>query len=300
MALQKTQLKKYLPKGQEEIRFHHFKIIVNYVIAFPMRKKSKKTLKSRACPKLSHFLSVVHELRTKCPWDKKQTHQTLSKYMLEEAYEAAEAMNARDREALQEELGDVLLQVALHSEIANEKGWFDFEKVAEGVAQKMIRRHPHVFGDAEMKDYETHLKNWTKLKQQEKPKKKILEGVPRSLPALQVSQRYGEITSSVGFDWKSAQAVMGKVKEELNELQAEVRLKNSKSRMEEELGDLFFSLAQLARHLGLDAERSVRQSNIKFSKRFEKLESQLKKKGKTVSQCKPEELEAAWQLVKKS
>jgi MazG family protein len=265
-----------------------------------MRKKSKKPTKSRQSNEISEFLDVVHELRTKCPWDKKQTHQSLSKYMLEEAYEAAEAMNKKDKEALKEELGDVLLQVALHSEIASEKKWFDFEEVAKTISDKMIRRHPHVFGDAKVKDYKTHLKNWTKLKQKEKPKKKILEGIPKALPALQLSQRYGEITSSVGFDWKKSSDVFKKVKEELGELQEEIKLNKSKSRIEEELGDLLFSLAQLARHLGLDAERSLRDSNLKFSKRFEKLENKLQKKGMIISQCSPDELEDAWQSIKEN
>jgi uncharacterized protein YabN with tetrapyrrole methylase and pyrophosphatase domain len=138
------------------------------------------------------------------------------------------------------------------------------------------------------------------LKQKEKPKKKILEGIPKALPALQLSQRYGEITSSVGFDWKKSSDVFKKVKEELGELQEEIKLNKSKSRIEEELGDLLFSLAQLARHLGLDAERSLRDSNLKFSKRFEKLENKLQKKGMIISQCSPDELEDAWQSIKEN
>jgi len=265
-----------------------------------MSKKSKKSEKSQSCPQTEAFLKVVHELRQKCPWDKKQTHPSLSRYLLEEAYEAAEAMNNLDKVSLKEELGDVLLQVALHSEIASEKKWFDFEEVAEAISEKMIRRHPHVFGDAEVKDYQTHMRNWTRLKQKEKPKKKILEGIPKALPALQLAQRYGEITASVGFDWDKTSAVFKKVKEELKEFEEEVKSNRSKKRIEEELGDLLFSLAQVARHMGLDAEQSLKGSSLKFARRFEKLEIKIKKRGKGIADLSPAELEKEWQSIKKS
>lgn len=258
-----------------------------------MGKKSKTS-------EIEKFLEVVHELRRKCPWDRKQTHPSLSRYLLEEAYEAAEAMNNEDKGSLEEELGDVLLQVALHSEIASEKKWFDFEKVAKSISEKMIRRHPHVFGDAEVKDEATHLKNWTRLKQQEKPKKNILEGIPKALPALQLAQRYGEIAGSVGFDWEKSSDVLKKVKEELKELEYELKNKGSKKRVEEELGDLLFSISQLARHLGSDSERSLRQSSLKFASRFERMEKKIKQKGKSVSELSPKELEKEWELIKRA
>ncbi|NBV50188.1 nucleoside triphosphate pyrophosphohydrolase [bacterium] len=265
-----------------------------------MGKKSKKSKKARSCTETLAFLDVVRELRQKCPWDKKQTHTSLSKYLLEEAYEAAEAMNSDDPEALKEELGDVLLQVALHSEIASEKKWFDFESVAEAISEKMIRRHPHVFGDAEIKDYASHMKNWTRLKQKEKPQKKILEGIPKAMPALQLAQRYGEITSSVGFDWKKTSEVIKKVKEELKELEAEIKSNQSKKRIEEELGDVLFALAQVARHLGTDAERSLKVSSSKFAHRFEKLENKINQKGKKISDLSEVQLEKEWQSIKRS
>lgn len=265
-----------------------------------MATKSKKSKKSVSCRQTEAFLKVVHELRQKCPWDKKQTHPSLSRYLLEEAYEAAEAMNNLDKESLKEELGDVLLQVALHSEIASEKNWFDFEEVAQAISEKMIRRHPHVFGDAEVKDYQTHMRNWTRLKQQEKPKKKILEGIPKALPALQLAQRYGEITASVGFDWDKTAAVLKKVKEELKEFEIELKASRSKKRVEEELGDLLFSLAQVARHLGLDAEQSLKGSSFKFARRFEKLEKKIKKSGKGIADLSASDLEKEWQSIKKS
>lgn len=260
---------------------------------------SKKSKKSNLCPQTEAFLEVVHELRRKCPWDKKQTHPSLSRYLLEEAYEAAEAMNNLDKKSLKEELGDVLLQVALHSEIASEKKWFNFEDVAQGISEKMIRRHPHVFGDAEVKDYKTHMRNWTRLKQQEKPKKRILEGIPKAMPGLQLAQRYGEITSSVGFDWKQSTGVLKKVKEEWKELEEVIRKKGSKKRIQDELGDLLFTLAQVARHLGVDAEQSIKVSSVKFARRFENLEKKIKEKGRNIADLNPRELEKEWQSIKK-
>lgn len=264
-----------------------------------MSKKSKKQKETRSCSEIQAFLDVVHELRQKCPWDKKQTHPSLSKYLLEEAYEAAEAMDKLDKDSLKEELGDVLLQVALHSEIASEKKWFDFEEVACQVSKKMIRRHPHVFNQDEVPDEKTHLENWTRLKQKEKPKKSILEGIPKALPSLQRAQRYGEITSSVGFDWQLSSEVLAKVEEEVGELKAEMKKKKNLKKVEEELGDLLFSLAQLARHLKIDAERSLRKSNEKFLRRFEKLEKNIKKKNKSISNLNAVDLDTEWKKVKK-
>lgn len=264
-----------------------------------MPKKSKKKEKLKSCQQTAKFLEVVHQLRKKCPWDKKQTHASLSRYLLEEAYEAVETMNPPHPEGLKEELGDVLLQVALHSEIANEKKWFDFEAVAEGISEKMIRRHPHVFAGVKVKDDKAVVANWTKLKQKEKPKKKIWEGIPKALPSLQLAQRYGEITSSVGFDWKNTSDVLLKVKEELRELEIEVKKGKSLKRVEEELGDVLFSLAQLGRHLGVDAERSLRTSNTKFVNRFEKLDKRLQSLGKTFKDLSEKALEREWQAIKR-
>ncbi|MFM8316657.1 MAG: nucleoside triphosphate pyrophosphohydrolase [Deltaproteobacteria bacterium] len=245
------------------------------------------------------MLKVVHDLRTQCPWDRKQTHQTLAKYLLEEAYEAVDAIHSKNKTALKEELGDVLLQVALHSEIAAEKNKFNFEDVAEYISEKMIRRHPHIYAKEKVLDYKSHMKNWTALKQKEKPKRKLLEGTPKGLPGLQLSQRYGEIASSVGFDWNNEKQVMKKVREELQELQKAIAQK-SKEDTEEELGDLLFTLTSLARHCHVDAEASIRKAAEKFRRRIETVEKIKKKQKKTLGECTPQELEAAWKKVKKS
>jgi tetrapyrrole methylase family protein/MazG family protein len=253
-----------------------------------MKKKLNETEK---------LLNVVRDLRTKCPWDKKQTHRTLAKYLLEEAYETIDAIRSNSSESLKEELGDVLLQVALHAEIASEKKRFNFEDVAKHISEKMIRRHPHIYAKQKTLDYKVHLKNWTALKQKEKPKRSLLEGTPKGLPALQLAQRYGEIASSVGFDWPHPEPVMKKVLEELKELQTAVKSKR-KEKLEEELGDLLFTLTSVARHFHIDAEASLRQSAAKFKKRLESIESAKKKESKTLAECSPEELEAAWKLAK--
>lgn len=244
------------------------------------------------------LLKVVHDLRTQCPWDRKQTHQTLAKYLLEEAYETVDAIQSKNKHSLKEELGDVLLQVALHSEIASEKNKFNFEDVAKYIAEKMVRRHPHIYAKEKVLDYKSHMKNWTALKQKEKPKRKLLEGTPKGLPALQLAQRYGEIASSVGFDWDTVHPVFVKVKEELKELQSALTKKN-KANIEEELGDLLFTLTSLARHCQVDAEACLRKSATKFQVRIEQIEKDKKKGKKTLAECTPQELEAAWQKVKR-
>lgn len=253
-------------------------------------------------PETERLLKVVHDLRTKCPWDKKQTHKTLVPYLIEEAYEAVDAIEGNKKRELCEELGDVLLQVALHAEIAGEKKHFKFEDVAREIADKMIRRHPHIYAKAEVKDYKTHMKNWQKLKSAEKPKQKsLLSGVPKVLPALQLSQRYGEIAGSVGFDWDEARDVMGKVHEEVGELEKELkRKKRDQKKLEMEFGDLLFSLGQIARHLKVDAEASLRKSTEKFAKRFQAMEALEMKEGRRLHDCSKDELEKLWNKVKKT
>lgn len=245
------------------------------------------------------LLKVVGELRRKCPWDRKQTHQTLVPYMLEEAYETVDAIEAKKPDQLREELGDVLLQVALHAEIANEKGSFSFEDVARSITDKMIHRHPDIYEKRQVRDMKDHLRNWTRLKNKEKPKRGLLEGIPRAMPALQRAQRYGEIAGSVGFDWKDAKGALKKVREEVGELEAEARrTKPNKDRVAEEIGDLVFALANLARHLGVDAEAAARSGVSKFADRFSDAEKSLKGSGKKLADCTEAEWEAAWRKAK--
>lgn len=258
-------------------------------------------MSDRPIPQTQRLLTIVSELRKKCPWDQKQTHRTLVPYLLEEAYETLEAIREGDAASLREELGDLLLQVVLHAEIASEKSGFGFEEVAQGISDKMVRRHPHIYGEEKVSlDAKTHSQRWTELKQKEKPKKSMLEGTPRSMPALQLSQRYGEIVASVGFDWDDAKGVWAKVEEELAELKKEIRArKPNKKRVQEELGDLIFCVANLARHLGINAEDAGREAAKKFAKRFQSIEKQNKASGKTLSDLTPAEWEKAWVRAKK-
>jgi len=244
------------------------------------------------------LLKVVHELRTQCPWDRKQTHKSLIPYLLEEANEAADALLSGKGDDMREELGDLLLQVALHSELASEKKRFDFEQVARGIADKMVRRHPHIYAKEKFKSAKEQKQRWTELKALEKPKgRSHLDGTPKGLPALQLAQRYGEIAGSVGFDWEKASEVLKKVREETAELEREMkRAKRNKANLEMELGDLLFSVSQLARHLDLNAEIALKQASAKFKQRFTKVEKIV---GKPLGECTMPEMESAWQRAKR-
>lgn len=253
-------------------------------------------------PQTEKLLGIVARLRKECPWDRKQTHRSLLPYLLEEAYETAEAIRDKDPQAMKEELGDLLLQVVLHCEIASEVLGFDFEDVARGIGDKMVRRHPHVFAaGASAKSKKDHSRQWTEMKAQEKPKKSLLEGTPRSMPALQLAQRYGEISSSVGFDWEDEDGVWAKLEEELEELRHEIKARSrNRKRVAEELGDVAFCLANLARHLGLNAEDAGREAAVKFSRRFAKMEAQARKGGARLAAWSPEDWERAWNKAKTS
>lgn len=245
------------------------------------------------------LLKVVHDLRTQCPWDRKQTHRTLLPYLVEESYEAVEALQSGNTQEMREELGDLLLQIALHAEIAGEKGRFNFEEVARGIADKMIRRHPHVYGDEKAADAAQHKANWTKLKEKEKGNRLLLEGTPRSMPSLTLAQRYGEIAGSVDFDWENAEQVLAKLDEEIAELKRALRKrKGRKAAVREEMGDVFFTLANLARHLGLDAEATSKAGALKFAKRFTRLERFVRRAGKRITDANRGEMEKAWKAIK--
>lgn len=244
-----------------------------------------------------NFRKVVEKLRDPqggCPWDLEQTHKTLKPYAIEETYEVLEAIDSEDDQQLLEELGDLLLQVVLHSQIASERNAFNIEDVCNQVTEKMIRRHPHVFGEAKLSTSNEVLQNWEKIKKTENNKnKKLLDGLPLSMPSLLVSQRIGEKTSKVGFDWQDSKSVLNKIKEELNELEIEI-IKNDSQKAKEELGDLLFATAQLARWLEFSAEESLKHANRKFVSRFTKLESMCS----NLAELSFEELDSLWNKVK--
>lgn len=217
---------------------------------------------------------VVTEIRNKCPWDREQTHESLKKYLIEECYEVVDAIDDVDPDELVGELGDVLLQVMLHAEIASEKNQFDVETVIEKITEKMIVRHPHVFktpGSAETADQV--VENWEVIKAKTSQRKSVLDGIPRHLPALMRAQRLQSKASNVGFDWKDdLEPVLTKIREEMDEF-AEALLAGDSSASEKEFGDVLFSLVNLGRLHGFDVESALQQTNEKFRKRFQYIES---------------------------
>lgn len=244
---------------------------------------------------LARFDEVVRRLREECPWDRVQTHETLVRYVIEETYEVVEAIAAGDAALLEEELGDLLLQVFLHAAIAAQAGEFTIADVAHAITEKMVRRHPHVFGSVEVEDAAHVARNWEQIKAAEKPSSavagSVLDGVPGSLPALAYATELGRKAAKVQFDWPDAGGVWAKVEEELAELRAEASA--------EELGDVLFAVAQLARHLGVDAEGALRAAGAKFRARFLVVERLAAERGVELSTAGLEALDALWDEAKR-
>ena len=250
------------------------------------------------------LLEIMDRLRDPegCPWDREQTYNTLRGYLLEEAYEVAQALDDGDEAALCEELGDLLFQIVFLSRIGKENGAFSADDVVRSIATKMVRRHPHVFGDAKVRDSDDVLRNWEEIKREEQKEKNqslsgVLDGVPAALPALLKAYRIGTKAARVGFFWKTGGEIMAKIQEELEELQEAVAA-SDRSGIKEELGDLMFTLVMLARHSGLDPEDALEQSNRKFTGRFRNLEAILRKDGSSVEDSSADRLEEVWQQVK--
>jgi tetrapyrrole methylase family protein/MazG family protein/ATP diphosphatase len=210
-----------------------------------------------------------------CPWDREQSFETLRKYVLEEACEVIDAIDSGDRKAMREELGDLLLQVVFQAELARAEGSFALDDVVAGIVDKLVHRHPHVFGHMTAADADEVLRNWEKLKAKEKGSRGILGGVPRSMPALTRAQRIGEKVARVGFDWPDAAGSRAKVKEELGELDAALET-GDRGKIEEEMGDVLFALVNLSRHLNVDAEGALRGTIDKFTKRFAHVEKRVR------------------------
>jgi tetrapyrrole methylase family protein/MazG family protein/ATP diphosphatase len=237
-----------------------------------------------------------------CPWDREQTLATLVPYLVEETYEVVDALAAGDVDDHREELGDLLLQIVFQSELRFAEGRFGIDDVARGIVAKLVRRHPHVFGDTVAKDADAVLANWAKLKAAEKAEKGkhgALHGIPASAPALLRATRAGEKAGAVGFDWTDADGPRAKVDEELAEFDA-ARAGGDREAMQRELGDVLFALTNLARRLNLDAEQALRGSIDRFSSRFRHLELALEAEGRAVSDASPDELERLWQSAKRA
>jgi len=248
---------------------------------------------------LYKLVEVMRRLRSVngCPWDREQTHQSLKPYLLEETYEVLNALDSGDDEHFKEELGDLLLQIVFHTQLAAEEGRFTIDDVAQSIVDKLVRRHPHVFGDVKVGNSEEVLQNWEKIKKGE-GKKSVLDGVPEHLPALLKARRVQEKAKRVGFDWDSVDGAFEKLVEEMRELKEVVSLGKAGG-AEEEFGDILFSIVNISRFLGIDAEDSLRKTINKFMKRFHAIEERIRKKGdKPLEEYTLEELDALWEEVK--
>ena len=254
------------------------------------------------------LLGIMARLRdpeTGCPWDREQSFATIAPYTIEEAYEVAEAIGSGDREALREELGDLLFQVVFYAQMASERGWFNFADIVRGISDKMVRRHPHVFGDASVESADAQVEAWEATKKRERTEKaaakgllpSALDGVPTPLPALTRAEKLTKRAARVGFDWPQADQILDKLQEEFDELREEVR-GGDKSRITDELGDVLFSWVNLARVHGVDSEDALRGTNQKFERRFRRIEALLKERGKTPQESTLAEMEALWQQAK--
>ncbi|TDI81905.1 MAG: nucleoside triphosphate pyrophosphohydrolase [Bacteroidetes bacterium] len=243
------------------------------------------------------LLTIMDELREQCPWDKKQTIQTLRHLTIEETYELGDAILENDLDEVKKELGDLLLHIVFYARIGSETNDFDMADVANDICEKLISRHPHIYGDVKVADEEEVKQNWENIKLKE-GKKSVLEGVPKSLPAMVKAYRIQDKVSGVGFDWEEPHQVFEKLKEELDELQHEVAEENSE-KIEQEFGDVLFSLINYARFLKIDPESALERTNKKFIKRFQYLESKAKLLGKTLKEMSLAEMDVYWNEAKK-
>jgi XTP/dITP diphosphohydrolase len=247
----------------------------------------------------ARVLEVMDTLREQCPWDREQTFASLRNNTIEEAFELTDAITDGDMEGIKEELGDVLLHIVFYSKMADEQGKFDFADVCNALCDKLIYRHPHVYGDVLADSPEEVKQNWEALKLRKKARKSgILGGVPRSLPAMVKAFRIGEKAASAGFDWEQKEDVWDKVREEIAEIDVEIAA-NDKDKMEGEIGDLFFALINACRLYGIDPENALERTNKKFIKRFGHVEARAAEKGKMVSELPLDELESYWQEAKR-
>lgn len=240
------------------------------------------------------FAAIISRLRKDCPWDREQTHQSLRAPLLEETHEAIEAIDNGDYPELKKELGDLLLHIVFHADLAKDEGHFDLEEVIRSESEKLIYRHPHVFGTTEVHNADDVSRNWEQLKRKETGRTSVLDGVPAALPALQRAGRIQEKAAKIGFDWNEPQSVLKKVREELDEFLAESDAK----RREEEFGDLLFSLVNFSRHTKIEPETALRNATKKFERRFRAVEKTVEASGKNWDAYELNELDAIWNDVK--
>ncbi len=247
---------------------------------------------------VDRLLTIMDELREQCPWDRKQTMQSLRHLTIEETYELGDAILENDLEEVKKELGDLLLHIVFYARIGSETGDFDLGDVANDICEKLIRRHPHIYGDVKVQDEHEVKANWEKIKLRE-GKKSVLEGVPDGLPALVKANRIQEKVAGVGFDWEKPEQVFEKVREELEEMEAE-RASGNREALESEMGDVFFSLVNYARFLGLNPENALERTNKKFIGRFRFLETKAAEAGRSLHEMSLAEMDRYWEAAKAS
>ena len=253
--------------------------------------------KNKDCEAIERLLQIMSELRKKCPWDKKQTMESLRYLTIEEMYELSDAILERNLTEIKKELGDILLHIVFYSQIAKENKEFDFEDVTQGICEKLILRHPHVFGDVKVSDAEDVKINWEKIKLSE-GRKSVLGGVPNSLPSMVKAFRIQEKVHGVNFDWENSSQVLEKVKEEICELEDEIKVKDP-VKMEEEFGDVLFSLINYARFLNINPEDALEKTNRKFIRRFQKMEELIAEDGKLLTEMNLMEMDGYWEKAKR-
>jgi len=242
------------------------------------------------------LVNIMATLRQKCPWDKKQDHESLRQYLIEETYEVIDSIEEKNDEHLKEELGDLLLQIVFHAEIAKENRKFEIKDIIKTISDKLIRRHPHVFKDLKLETPEEVVTNWEIIKKNE-GKKSTLDGMPRALPALLKAHRIQEKAASVGFDWELTDDIFKKIEEEINELKESVRKKGIKE-IEEETGDLLFSIVNISRRLKINPEDALRKTNKKFINRFKYIEKKITEQKKKMENVSLEEMDKYWEEAK--
>lgn len=244
------------------------------------------------------LVRIMDELREQCPWDKKQTIQTLRQLTIEETYELADSITQSDWRGLKEELGDILLHIVFYARIAREEKQFTLGEVIEGVCNKLVHRHPHIYSSVQVENEDDVKRNWEQLKLKE-GKKSILAGVPNSLPAMVKALRIQEKAKQVGFEWEIKEQVMDKIREEVNELEQAVNTHNTDA-MEDEMGDVLFSMVNYARFLNIDPENALARTNAKFKRRFEAMEEELTAQGASLNDYSLEEMDAVWNRIKQA
>jgi len=253
--------------------------------------------KNREHEAMDKLLNIMAELREKCPWDKKQTLESLRYLTIEETYELSDAILDNNLSEIKKELGDILLHIVFYAQIGKEQNAFDFTDVVENLCKKLIMRHPHVFGEVQVADAEEVKTNWEKIKLQE-GRKSVLEGVPSSLPAMVKAYRIQEKVKGVNFDWDNSQQVLEKIKEEIEEFEQEAQAENAE-KMEAEFGDILFSLINYARFHNINPEDALEKTNRKFIDRFKKMETLIEKNGKSLTQMTLAEMDLFWEEAKK-